>query len=127
LAYRHFESTFFGVRGVRVEALSLNILAQYLFFPTGVSPYVAGGYSSSINVIETKKIEGQRPGIDVFDEVGMGNGLFGTVGFLIPITRHFSFFCEGRATLDLQITDAGETDIENLGGILGLGGFYFHL
>ncbi len=127
LEYGQFKATFFEVGGVRVKSLSVNVLAQYLFFPKGASPYLAGGYRSSIIVIDTKKIEGQRPGINGLDEVGFGNGLSGTIGFLFPLNPYFSFFCEGRATLDLQVTNNGKTDIENLGGFLGLAGIYFHL
>ena len=126
LAYRQFETTFLEVRGVRVEAFSLNLLAQYLFFPKGVSPYVAGGYRFSVNVIDTKKIERQRPGIDVFDKVGVGSGLFGLVGFLFPMNPHVSFFSELRASIDIQLTHFEGTKVENLGGGSVLGGVVFH-
>ena len=126
LEYRQFKTKILGVRGVDTRSLAFRAMGKFLFFQKGFTPYAGGGLSIALNIIDKEKIERGRPGIDVFDTVGIGSGIFGLVGFLIPVHSKVSFFAEGRASLDIQLTQFEGTEVENLGGFSGLGGVVFH-
>jgi len=126
LEYRQFKTKFLGVWGVDTRSFAFRGIGKFLLFQKGFTPYAGGGFSIAINVIDTEKIERERPSIDVFDKVGMGSGIFGLVGFLVPVYSKVSFFAEGRASFDIQLTEFEGTEVENLGGFSGLGGVVFH-
>jgi opacity protein-like surface antigen len=125
--YRRYKTKILGVRGVETQTIGLQAVARLLVFPNGATPYAGAGFRTSVNIIDTGKIERDRPGIDVFNRVGLGSGIFGLAGFLVPVGQHFSFFAEGRASLDIQLTHVEKTDVENLGGFMGIGGVMIHL
>ena len=126
LEYRQFKTKFLGVRGVESKSVAFRAMAKFLLFQKGFTPYAGGGFSIALNIIDTEKIERERPGIEVFDKVGMGSGIFGLVGVLVPVNSNVSFFAEGRASFDIQLTHFEETEVENLGGFSGLGGVVFY-
>lgn len=122
--YRDFKSEFFKVQDVEVQMFQLQAFTHYRFLPDApVTPYVGVGIGLAVNVIDTDRIERERPNVDVFNSAGVGVGGFGVLGIEVPAGPHVVFFVEGRATGDVQITQTnGNTDTENLGGGEGLAG-----
>jgi hypothetical protein len=76
----------------------------------------------SVNVIDEDEIEDAMPGAFVISEVGVGVGALGILGIEIPLGDHFALFGEGRAGVEVQLTDAGGVDVENIGGVGGMFG-----
>jgi len=127
LEFREFETTIMGVGGVNVEAFSLHVVGKFFFRPEGISPYVGGGLSTSVNVFDSKKIERENPGVDGVNEIDMGGGVFGILGVLLPLSTHVSFFAELRSRVDFQVIDWEGPKIENLSGMLAVGGIFIPL
>jgi hypothetical protein len=120
--FRDYSSEFFGVSDVDVQSYHLRALAHYGFNPDGINPYAGLGLGIAVNVVDTDAIEAANPSLDVFEDVGFGIGAVGILGIEIPLGGLVSLYGEGRASVDVQLTDSDDVDVENLGGLSGLGG-----
>jgi hypothetical protein len=74
-------------------------------------------------------LEERHGGVASVNKFGFGLGLLGLVGVEVPLGATVAAFAEGRASVDLQLTnlsdssdDSGDIGVENLGGVTGIGG-----
>ena len=130
LEFRDYETELFNVKDVGIQTFHFRGLGMFFFRPEGISPYIGGGFGFSVNSIDDNKIERNRPGIMVKSDIGLGFGVMGLVGLDVPIGTRVALFAEGRANADFQVTEtegpgSSNTEIENIGGLSGLGGIRF--
>ncbi len=124
---RDYQAELFKVNNVDIQSFILRGIGLFFLRPEGVSPYIGAGIGFSVNNFDENEVEKRRPSIRIKNDIGLGFGVLGLVGVEVPVGDRFAFFVEGRASADFQVTNTeepggDETDIENIGGISGLGG-----
>ncbi len=122
IGFRDFDARILDVDDVSVRTIALRPLVHYAIAEGPLSPYVGAGIAFDINVVDEDKIERARPGIDVFNEVGLGIGLFALLGLELRAADSLALFAEARAGGDVQLTDDGDLGAESLGGFEGIAG-----
>lgn len=122
-AYREFESDFFNVSGVDVDAYRIGGLFHYIFLPDSfLQPYAGVKINLAVNVLDEDRIEAARPELDVTG-IGSGFGVGGIAGVDLALGDHFALFGEVVLSADAQFTsESDDIDVENIGGFSGLGG-----
>ena len=130
LKYKEFETEILDVKDVEVNSYLLSGKFRYYLSPEGISPYLGAGIGFSVNSIDTDKIEMESPTILVLNEIGVGFQAFGLLGALFPLGESVSLFGEVQIGLGVQLVDqqGGSNDgldVENFGGLLGVGGIQF--
>jgi hypothetical protein len=123
--FRDYSSEFFDVEDVDVQSVRIVPQIHYVFKLGPISPYLGAGIAISINIIDADKIERERPNVDVFGRVGTSVGATAIVGVEVPLGSRLLVFAEGRAGVDAQLTSSDDIDVENLGGVSGIGGMRF--
>ena len=122
VSFRDASSEFFNVEDVDVKSIRISPQIHYVFKLGPVSPYLGVGLAIGINVIDPKKIERERPNVDVFSRVGGSFGAMGIVGIEVLLGDRLLAFVEGRVGADAQLTSSGDIDVENIGGVSGIAG-----
>ncbi len=132
LEYRRYETELFNTKSIDTQSYILRGMGQYFFRSHGISPYVGLGVNIALNVFDEKDIEKNRSSINVKGDKGIGSGVMGLLGVVVPMGQSMALFAEGRVSADFQLTryknESGNNkfDVENLSGLSGIAGIRFH-
>lgn len=123
IEYRSFAAEVLDVDDVGIDTVVLRFLSRYVFVVGPVNPYIGAALGIDLNIIDSGKIERERPGVSTVSDFGVGIGILGLAGLDVPIANGFTVFAEGRAGYDVQVTsEDDDIGADNLGGITGMGG-----
>jgi len=125
--FRDYKAEVFKVNNVDTQSFILRGIGLFFLRPEGVSPYIGAGLGLSVNSFDENQVEKKRPSFKVKTDLGVGFGVLALAGVEVPVGDRLAFFAEGRVSADFQVTKTDksggdDTDIENIGGITGLGG-----